>query len=121
MTIKIEHNGRVYNVDENGFLVNHKDWDLNWADYVRMKEGIPKLSEDHHTVIHALRAYYKENNEPPLMRNFYICTKLTRGSDFIYKLFPSGPGDGACKMAGLPTPFHLHKGYYFPCGNLKIA
>lgn len=116
---EVVHNDKVYEVDESGFLADSEKWDLNWADYVRMEENIAKLGEEHYSVITDLRDYYREYRTSPVMRLFHKCTKLPLKR--TYELFPSGPGK-ALKMAGLPTPFHLHQGgYYFPCGNLKIA
>ncbi len=32
----IDHNGKTYNVDEDGFLANGmEEWDENWVDYVK--------------------------------------------------------------------------------------
>ena len=37
----IEHNGKAYEVDEDGFLSKGmEDWDENWVDYVKGIEGI---------------------------------------------------------------------------------
>jgi TusE/DsrC/DsvC family sulfur relay protein len=86
----IEHNGKSYEVDEDGFLSKGmEDWDENWV-------------EEHQKVIDALQEYYKKNGIAPMVR---ILSKTT-GFPLkrIYELFPSGPGKGACKMAGLPKP-----------------
>lgn len=104
---KIEHNDKIYRVDENGFLVDPAEWDSDWVDYVRMTEGITELNETHHSVIVALRNYYQEHGSPPMVRFFSKCTNLPLKR--AYELFPSGPGEGACKMAGLPAPFYLHQ------------
>jgi tRNA 2-thiouridine synthesizing protein E len=49
-----------------------------------------------------LNAYYKEFGTAPMIR------KVTKETGFdlktIYKLFPTGPAKGACKLAGLPKP-----------------
>ncbi|MDQ7835963.1 MAG: TusE/DsrC/DsvC family sulfur relay protein [Humidesulfovibrio sp.] len=46
--------------------------------------------------------YYKKNGIAPMVR---ILSKVTGYKlKEIYELFPSGPGKGACKMAGLPKP-----------------
>lgn len=99
----IEHNGTTYDVDEDGFLSNgNEDWDTNWVDYVKGVEGIGELTDEHQKVIDALQDYYKKNGIAPMVR---ILSKTT-GYPLkrIYELFPSGPGKGACKMAGLPKP-----------------
>ena len=100
---EIEHNGNTYNVDEDGFLTKGMDeWDAGWVDYVKGTEGIGDLTDEHDKVINTLQEYYKKNGIAPMVR---ILSKTT-GFPLkrIYELFPSGPGKGACKMAGLPKP-----------------
>jgi len=99
----IEHNGKIYEVDEDGFLLNGtEDWDENWVDYVKDLEGISEITDEHQKVIDALQEYYKKNGIAPMVR---ILSKITGFPlNHIYRLFPSGPGKGACRMAGLPTP-----------------
>ncbi len=99
----IEHNGKSYKIDEDGFLLDDNgDWDENWVDYVRQIEGITEITDEHQKVIDALQEYYRRNGITPMVR---ILSKTT-GYPLrrIYELFPSGPGKGACKMAGLPKP-----------------
>ena len=99
----IEHKGKSYEVDEDGFLLKGQDeWDENWVDYVKTVEGIAEITDEHQKVIDALQEYYKKNGIAPMVR---ILSKTT-GFPLkrIYELFPSGPGKGACKMAGLPKP-----------------
>ena len=46
--------------------------------------------------------YYRKNGIAPMVR---ILSKNTGYKlKEVYELFPSGPGKGACKMAGLPKP-----------------
>jgi dissimilatory sulfite reductase related protein len=98
----IEHKGHKYEVDEDGFIASFDQWDENWVDYVKSTEGIEQLSEEHWKVINVLQDYYKKNGIAPMVR---ILSKVTGYKlKYIYELFPSGPGKGACKMAGLPKP-----------------
>ena len=32
----LEHNGSKFEVDEDGFLLNAKEFDQNWVDYVKV-------------------------------------------------------------------------------------
>jgi dissimilatory sulfite reductase related protein len=94
----IEHKGKSYEVDEDGFLLKGaEEWDENWVDYVKSVEGIVDITDEHQKVIDALQEYYKKNGIAPMVR---ILSKTT-GFPLkrIYELFPSGPGKGACKMA----------------------
>ncbi|OKY73633.1 MAG: sulfite reductase [Desulfobulbaceae bacterium DB1] len=99
----IEHAGHSYDVDEDGFLTKGmEEWNEGWVEYVKSLEGISDLTDEHWKVINALQDYYKKNGIAPMVR---ILSKTT-GYPLkrIYELFPSGPGKGACKMAGLPKP-----------------
>ena len=98
----VEHGGKTFEVDEDGFLQRFEDWCQEWVEYVKESEGIKDISEDHTKVIEFLQDYYKKNGIAPMVR---ILSKVTGFKlKQIYELFPSGPGKGACKMAGLPKP-----------------
>ena len=69
---------------------------------VKKEEGIDELNDEHQKVITVLREYYEKNGIAPMVR---VLSKVTGFKlKHIYELFPSGPGKGACKMAGLPKP-----------------
>ena len=98
----VEFEGHVFNVDEDGFIDDFKNWNETWVKYVKQQEGIEELTEEHWKIIKVLQDYYKKNGIAPMVR---ILSKVTGFSlKKIYELFPSGPGKGACKMAGLPKP-----------------
>lgn len=98
----IEYKGKSYEVDEDGFLSNPENWDEDFAQAVADQEGISEISDEHWKVIHYLQDYYAKNGIAPMVR---IMTKVTGYKlKKIYELFPSGPGKGACKMAGLAKP-----------------
>ncbi|KMY66734.1 sulfite reductase [Desulfocarbo indianensis] len=98
----VEYKGKTYEVDEDGFLQDPEKWDKDFAYYVKEEEGISELNEEHWKVINYLQDYYKKNGIAPMVR---IMTKVTGFKlKHIYELFPSGPGKGACKMAGLAKP-----------------
>jgi len=98
----VEFQGSSFEVDEDGFLQKFEDWTPLWVEFVKDSEGIKDISEDHQKVIDFLQDYYKKNGIAPMVR---ILSKVTGFKlKQIYELFPSGPGKGACKMAGLPKP-----------------
>ncbi len=98
----VEHGGKKFEVDEDGFLAVLDEWGPEWVDYVKELEGIKELNDDHWKVINMLQDYFKKNGIAPMVR---ILSKVTGFKlKYIYELFPSGPGKGACKMAGLPKP-----------------
>lgn len=95
-------NGEQLELDEDGFLVDPDDWNENVVAAFAKEEGIEEITEEHWKVINYLRNYFKQFGIAPMVR------KMTKDSGFtlneIYALFPSGPGKGACKLAGLPKP-----------------
>lgn len=99
----IEHNGSTFDVDEDGFLVDGLEaWNEDWVDCVMVAEGIPELTEEHQKIVESLQDYFRKNGTAPMVR------MLSKATGFplkrIYELFPTGPGRGACRMAGLPRP-----------------
>jgi tRNA 2-thiouridine synthesizing protein E len=98
----VDYKSKTYEVDEDGFLQSFENWDRDWVDYVKESEGIAQLTDEHWKVIHMLQDYYQKNGIAPMVR---ILSKVTGFKlKYIYELFPSGPGKGACKMAGLAKP-----------------
>jgi dissimilatory sulfite reductase related protein len=98
----VEYEGKQFDVDEDGFLLNFEQWSPEWVDFVKESEGIKEITDEHQKVIDFLQDYYKKNGIAPMVR---ILSKVTGFKlKHIYELFPSGLGKGACKMAGLPKP-----------------
>lgn len=92
---------RVLLLDEDGFLDNAADWDEEVAAVLAQTEEV-ELTEEHWEIINYLRQYYADFGVAPMVRKLLKDTGKTQAE--IYNLFPSGPGKGACKIAGLPKP-----------------
>ena len=98
----VEFQGKSFTVDEDGFIESYSEFSEEWVQWVKKEEGIDELTDEHRQVIKVLQDYYEKNGIAPMVR---ILSKLTGFKlKHIYELFPSGPGKGACKMAGLPKP-----------------
>ena len=97
-----ESQGRVYDVDEDGFLQDPGLWNDDVAMDFMSTDGISELTEDHWKVIHYIRNYYLQFGIAPMVRK--VCKQTGFSLKEIYSLFPSGPAKGACKLAGLPKP-----------------
>ncbi|MBW2622417.1 MAG: TusE/DsrC/DsvC family sulfur relay protein [Deltaproteobacteria bacterium] len=98
----IEFKDNKFEVDEDGFLQGFDSWNEDWVEFVKEQEGISDVTDEHWKVIHMLQEYYEKNGIAPMVR---ILSKVTGFKlKYIYELFPSGPGKGACKMAGLAKP-----------------
>ena len=99
--MSFEINGKNYETDEEGYLLNLTDWNTE-------AEKL-ELSDNHWEVINFLRDYYNEYQIAPAVR---VLTKAIGkqfgeekgNSKYLYELFPYGPAKQACKIAGLPKP-----------------
>jgi tRNA 2-thiouridine synthesizing protein E len=94
--------------DFNGFLVNRDDWSEAVATALANREGI-ELTSDHWEVINFLRHHYQEYGKTPNVRSLIKMFAKTYGADKankerLYDLFPDGPSQQGCKIAGLPLP-----------------
>ena len=99
----LEFGGEIFEIDEDGFLLGGIDaWNRNWMDYVKSTEGIEEITEEHWALVNVLQEYFKKNGIAPMVRILSKATGFPLKK--VYELFPSGPGKGACKMAGLPKP-----------------
>jgi TusE/DsrC/DsvC family sulfur relay protein len=94
--------GRTFAVDEEGFLQEPELWNDDVAKLFATAEGVTQMTEEHWAVVHMIRQYYMEHGNAPMVR--LLCQKTGLNLKTIYKLFPSGPAKGACKVAGLPKP-----------------
>jgi tRNA 2-thiouridine synthesizing protein E len=89
-------------VDEDGFLIEPTLWTEDVAKDFAKTESVDDLTEDHWKVIRYIRNYYLQFGIAPMVRK--VCKESGFKLAEIYKLFPSGPAKGACKLAGLPKP-----------------
>ena len=104
----IDVNGKSFEVDEEGYLVNLSEWEKGVAD-VMSKEDDLELTDEHWDIIGFLRDYYEEYQIAPAVRVLTKAVKRKLGpekgnSKYLYELFPYGPAKQACKIAGLPKP-----------------
>lgn len=99
----IKLNGSQLEVDENGYITDPSLWNEDLAILLaEHAEGIKELTKDHWKIINYLNQYYHEFSKAPMVRN--ICKETGFKLKEIYSLFPGGPANGACKVAGLPKP-----------------
>ncbi len=97
-----EVHGKTYDVDEDGFLQSPELWNEDVATDFAESEAISQLTEEHWKIINYIRNYYTQFGIAPMIRK--LCKETGYKLSDIYKLFPSGPAKGACKLAGLPKP-----------------
>ena len=104
----IEVNGKTFETDEEGYLVNLSEWTEEIAGAIAKVENI-EMSENHWEVVNFLRDYYNEYQIAPAVRVLTKAIGKKLGADkgssqYLYELFPYGPAKQACKIAGLPKP-----------------
>jgi len=98
----VEFMGKTFTVDEDGFIDDFNNYCSEWEQWVNKEEGIEEINDEHRKLVTVLREYYEKNGIAPMVR---VLSKVTGFKlKHIYELYPSGPGKGACKMAGLPKP-----------------
>jgi tRNA 2-thiouridine synthesizing protein E len=103
-----EYNGTSIETNDNGYLINHEEWNEDVAKIIAEAEGI-ELSEKAWDIINYLREeYFNNGGNQPNERNM---VKYFKGgwSDLdkvdtkaLYVHFPMGPAKQAGKIAGLP-------------------
>jgi len=112
--MSIEVNGKTIELDSNGNLVNHLDWDEDVARALAATDDL-ELTQEHFDVIDYLRDEYINNGQNQPMERVVLKEmskrlgkKLT--SKDLYKLFPLAPTKQGNRIAGLP--FVARKGGY---------
>ncbi len=103
-TIRI--NGKMVELDKQGFLVKPDDWSLDVAAYLAAVEGIT-MTEHHWAVVNILRDYYLRHQSAPQAKDVVDEIGRALGPDkgnakYLNQLYPCGPAHQACKIAGLP-------------------
>ena len=91
----IDVNGKSFETDEEGYLVNLSDWNEDIAKHIAVTENV-EMSQNHWEVVNFLRKYYDEYQIAPAVR---VLTKAIGkqlgpekgNSQNLYELFPYGP------------------------------
>ena len=104
----IEVNGKTYETDEEGYLINLADMERGRRQ-VHRRGRKRRDDPSHWEVINFLRDYYNEYQIAPAVRVLTKAIGKQLGADkgnskYLYELFPYGPAKQACKIAGLPKP-----------------
>ncbi len=89
-------------VDEEGFIQEPEKWNQAVAEDLAKGENSYPLTERHWKVINYLRDFYLQSKIAPPVR--MLCKRTGFDLKHINQLFPNGPANGACKVAGLPKP-----------------
>lgn len=96
----ITFNGKSYEVDNRGFLLDPAEWDEDFARCTAPEVGILEgLTEAHWRVIKFIRNTFETMESCPLI--YVACKQNELGLGELKKLFPTGYLRGVCKLAGV--------------------
>ena len=107
----IEVNGNTIDVDNEGYLLEPSDWNVDIANALAKILEID-MTDHHWEVVNYVRNTYETSHAIPEMRHALKFLGEKLGKDlvnrkFVYKLFPYGYGQMACKIAGMRKPLKL--------------
>ena len=109
----LDVNGKSIELDDNGNLTDHNDWDEDVARALAAMDDL-ELTQEHIDVLNYLRTEYTENNEQPMERMINKGMSKVWGrkisSKDLYTLFPGAPSKQGNRIAGLP--YVARKGGY---------
>lgn len=93
--------GGAIDVNEEGYLTNHAQWNRDVAAALAQELGIT-LTPAHWKVIEFIDKDFKEKSVVPGMRRMNKVGGIPTKD--LYALFPDGPIKKAAKIAGYPKP-----------------
>lgn len=104
----LDFDGKSFEVDDDGYLIDWQEWQEGVATNMAKEDGMD-LTEAHWEVIKFLREYFEKFQIAPMIK---ILTKeLAKkygkekgNTKYLYELYPAGPAKQACRYAGLPKP-----------------
>ena len=101
--------GNNTTIDSEGYLVDPEDWDDNMAHVLAAQANIA-LESAHWPVLQFMRAYWTEHRVIPDVRHVIDFLAQQQGvakrdaKQQLFKLFPYGYVQQACKIAGMQRP-----------------
>lgn len=110
--MSIQIGDRTIETDEEGYLLDPEAWDEQVAEAIAAAEDI-EMTETHWGLVQYFRDFYEEHMRHPSMHELVLTLGKHHGKhfeeakkyrEFLYKLFPTGPVQALCKLAGLPKP-----------------
>lgn len=91
---------KMYEVDENDFLLDYDRWDEGFAEMMAEKLGMTRgLTKEQWDVIRYIRKSFEQNGRCPLI--YETCRQSGINLRELKRLFPTGYLRGACRLAGI--------------------
>lgn len=97
---KINCDGIVFHVDDQGFLLNPSDWNEFVACALAKKEGKKELTPVMLGILYFIRDHYQNENSFPSLS--FVARSLEKPTGNVMAIF--GNHATAWKIAGLPQP-----------------
>ncbi len=94
--------GVTVEVNEEGYLTDHSQWNKDIAGELARELGIEELSEEHWQVIDFLQKDFKEKGTMPSIRRVVKVGGIPIKD--LYRLYPEGPLKKSSKIGGLLKP-----------------
>jgi len=94
--------GKEVQVNDEGFMTNPAEWDIDIALELAKEEGIDELTEAHWKVIHFCRQAGSATGKAPTLRQ--ITTGSGLSTKELFTLFPKGPAKKVSRISGLGKP-----------------
>ena len=103
--------GKTIELDNEGYLLDPDDWSMEVAEALAREESM-ELTEERLEIVHFVREHFEERECIPEMRRLLKVLRERHGKDiatrkYVYRLFPYGYGQQACKIAGMRKPLKL--------------
>ena len=97
--------------DEEGFLLDARDWHPDLVDAFAAEDEL-EMTAERREVVDYIRNYFEKNLSVPEARTLLKHLHAVWGKDkatrrYLYQLFPRGYGQQACKIAGMRKPRKL--------------
>ena len=98
-------------VDNEGFLLDPDDWSDELASVIAAQSEL-ELTNEHIEIVAFIREHFHETATVPEARKVLKHMKQAWGAEratrkYLYRLFPHGYGQQACKIAGMRKPLKL--------------
>ena len=109
--MQLELNGKLIATDNEGYFLDPSLWSAEVAQIIAQNENTD-LSNEHWIVIKFIREYFELHQCVPEARTLLkeLKTRLSPEQatrKFLYRLFPYGYGQQACKIAGMRKPLKI--------------
>jgi tRNA 2-thiouridine synthesizing protein E len=103
--------GTGIEIDNEGYLLDTSNWSPEIAAVMARGQDM-ELTGERLEIVHFVRNHFEERECIPELRTLLKALREKHGKEkatrkYVYKLFPYGYGQQACKIAGMRKPLKL--------------